>query len=268
MPYERLLLDRGSYVTTVTLNRADRYNAMDLVFLHEFRECLAELSGDPETRAIIITGAGRSFCPGLDVETVGQAAADPRGSGMGLGTLDKPFALSQNVPDALRACRKPVIAAVNGATAGMGLALACFCDYLIASEGATFAAGLIKLGLAAELGLTFILPRLLGHTTALEFLSLGEKRDAHWAQRVGLVREVVKPEALLDTARTLAVSLASMPPMAMQMLKQLVCESPGASYESQILREGYVGTVLAQTEDHKEGISAFLEKRPPKFKGV
>ncbi len=267
MSYERLLLERTGYVTTLILNRPDRYNAMDLLFLREFKECMAELSEDADTRAIIITGAGRSFCPGLDVETVGRAAADPKESGMGMGSLDRPFALSQNVPDSLRACKKPVIAAVNGATAGMGLALACFCDYRIASEQASFTAGLIKLGLAAELGLTYVLPRLLGYTTALEFLSTGQKRDANWARSVGLVREVVPPEQLMNSANDLAGTLAVLPPLAMQMLKQLVYDGLANSYETQILSEGYVGSVLAQTEDHKEGITAFLEKRPPVFKG-
>ncbi len=268
MTYERILIEKAEHVATLTLNRPEKFNAMDLLFLREFRECLDGLGKDPEVRAIIITGAGRSFCPGLDVEAVGQAAADPVGSGMGRGTLDKPFALSQNVPDALRACRKPVIAAVNGATAGMGLALAGFCDYRIASERAVFTAGLIRLGLASEMGLTYILPKLIGLPATLEFLSTGDKRDARWAERAGLVRQVVPPEELLTAARALAGALASLPPMAMQMLKQLVYASPGNTYEAQVLMEGYAGSILSQTEDHREGIAAFMEKRPPVFKGM
>lgn len=268
MTFERILVQKDERSATLTLNRPEKYNAMDLTFLKEFKDCLDELERDGEVRVIIITGAGPSFCPGLDVEAVGKAAADPVGSGMGLGTLDKPFALSQNVPDALLACRKPTIAAVNGATAGMGLALACFCDYRIASERATFTTGLIKLGLAAELGLTYILPRLIGLSTALEFLSTGEKKDAQWAQRVGLVRQVVPPGELLTSAKALAGTLASMPPLAMQMLKQLVYESSGNSYEAQTLMEGYAGSILSQTADHREGIAAFLEKRPAVFKGI
>jgi enoyl-CoA hydratase/carnithine racemase len=268
MTFERILVQKAEHVSTVTLNRPEKFNAMDLLFLREFRECLDGLGKDPEVRAIIITGAGRSFCPGLDVEAVGQAAADPVGSGMGRGTLDKPFALSQNVPDALRACRKPVIAAVNGATAGMGLALAGFCDYRIASERAVFTAGLIRLGLASEMGLTYILPKLIGLPATLEFLSTGEKKDARWAEKAGLVRQVVPPEELLTAARALAGTLASLPPLAMQMLKQLVYASPGNSYEAQVLMEGYAGSILSQTEDHHEGIAAFLEKRPPAFKGM
>jgi 2-(1,2-epoxy-1,2-dihydrophenyl)acetyl-CoA isomerase len=268
MTFERILVQKAEHVSTVTLNRPEKFNAMDLLFLREFRECLDGLGKDPEVRAIIITGAGRSFCPGLDVEAVGQAAADPVGSGMGRGTLDKPFALSQNVPDALRACRKPVIAAVNGATAGMGLALAGFCDYRIASEQAVFTAGLIRLGLASEMGLTYILPKLIGLPATLEFLSTGEKKDARWAEKAGLVRQVVPPEELLTAARAMAGTLASLPPLAMQMLKQLVYASPGNSYEAQVLMEGYAGSILSQTEDHHEGIAAFLEKRPPAFKGM
>jgi len=267
MSYERILLDTSDYVTTLTLNRPERYNAMDGQFLREFGDCLRELSDDDGTRAIVITGAGRSFCPGMDVELVAQAAADPKGSGMGLGTLDRPFALSQEVPDALRACRKPTIAAINGAVAGMGFSLTCFCDYRIASERATFACGLVKLGLAAELGMTYILPRLIPVQAALEFLSTGEKKDATWAAGCGLVSEVVSPEALMGSARILAAKLAAMPPLGVAMLKQMVYEGLNASYEAQIRTEGYASVMLSQTEDHKEGFLSFLEKRPPVFKG-
>ncbi|MCX5998084.1 MAG: enoyl-CoA hydratase/isomerase family protein [Chloroflexi bacterium] len=258
MAYDRIALQESGHITTLILNRPDKFNAMDIVFLREFKLCMEELTRDDETRVIVITGAGRSFCPGLDVEIVGKAAADPVGSGMGMGTLDQPFALSQNVPDALRACHKPVIAAVNGAAAGIGLALACLCDYRIASEQATFTAGLIKLGLAAELGLTYILPRLVPLPVALEFLSTGEKRDAKWAEKVGLVRQVVSAEELMNSANTLAGTLASMPPIAMRMLKQMLYESLESSYDVQIRTEGYAASMLAQTQDHKEGILASL----------
>lgn len=267
MRFERILQENKEQVATITLNRPDRFNAMDLVFLREFKECLEALDADEETRVVVITGAGRSFCPGLDVETVGKASADPIGSGMGLGTLSQPFALSQNVPDSLRACRKPTIAAVNGPVAGLGLALICFCDYRIASEKATFTAGLIRLGLAAELGLTYALPRLIGTPAALDFLSTGEKRDATWALNAGLVRQIVHPDELMKTSHTLAQVLASMPPAAMGMLKKMIYESLESTYAQQILTEGYAGVILSQTQDHKEGIQAFLEKRPPLFKG-
>lgn len=267
MTYERLLVDSSDNVATVTLNRPDKFNAMDVVFLQEFRQCLEELSGDPETRVIVITGAGRSFCPGLDVETVGKAAADPEGSGMGRGTLSQPFALPQNVPDALRACPKPTIAAVNGPAAGLGLALICFCDYRIASERATFTSGLVRLGLAAELGLSYALPRLIGLPAALELLSTGETRDAIWAYNAGLVRQIVPADELLNGSYSLAATLAQMPPVALQMLKQMVYESLQSTYEQQIRTEAYAGIILSQTQDHKEGIRAFLEKRPPSFKG-
>lgn len=267
MEYQRLLIERSGPVTTVVLNRPEKYNAMDVLFLREFKDCLAALSDDSESRSIIITGAGRSFCPGLDVESVGNAAADPEATGMGRGTLQTPFALSQNVPDALRACRKPVIAAINGATAGMGMAIACFSDYRIASQQASFTAGLVKLGLAAELGLSYILPKMIGLPATLEFLSTGEKKDAAWAEKVGLVRDVVPAEGLLSSAQALAGTLASLPPLALAMIKGLVYESFGNSYETQIRSEAFAGTMLSQTQDHQEGITAFLERRPPRFQG-
>ena len=267
MGFERVLLEKTGNIATLTLNRPDKFNAMDVTFLREFRQCLENLSADPDTRVIVITGAGRSFCPGLDVETVGRAAEDPEGSGMGRGTLSRPFALPQNVPDALRACPKPTIAAVNGPAAGLGLALICFCDYRIASEKATFTSGLIKLGLAAELGLTYALPRLIGLPATLDLLSTGETRDAIWAYNLGFVRQIVPPDELMDASYALAAVLAEMPPVALQMLKQMVYESLESSYQQQIRTEAYAGIVLSQTQDHKEGIRAFLEKRPPVFKG-
>ncbi len=269
MTFERILVQKDKHIATLTLNRPEKYNAMDLTFLREFKECLDGLAQDAEVRAIIITGAGPSFCPGLDVEAVGKAAADPIGSGMGLGTLDKPFALSQNVPDALRACKKPTIAAVNGATAGMGLALAGFCDYRIASERAVFTAGLIRLGLAAEMGLTYILPRAdrpARHPGVPQHRRQGGtpsgRRGWDWCARW------CRRTSCCTAAHALAGTLASLPPLAMQMVKQLVYESPGNSYEAQILMEGYAGSILSQTADHREGIAAFLEKRPPVFKGM
>jgi len=265
--YQRILLEKANYITTLTLNRPERYNAMDVTFLHEFKQCMDELSSDDETRAIIITGAGRSFCPGLDVAAVAEASADPVGSGMGLATLSQPFALPQVVPNCLRACQKPTIAAINGAVAGLGLALICLCDYRIASEQATFAPAFINLGMAAELGLTYILPRLIPLSAALEFLSTGERREAAWAERFGLVREVVPPEGLMEAAQTLASKLVKMPPLALQTLKQLIYEGQETDFDIQLRMEGHASRILTQTEDFKEGVLSFMEKRPPVFKG-
>lgn len=267
MSYQRILLEKANHTTTLTLNRPEKYNAWDVLFLQEFRQCMDELSSDDETRAIIITGAGRSFCPGLDVAAVAEASADPIASGMGLATLSQPFGLAQVVPTSLRACRKPTIAAINGATAGLGIALICHCDYRIASEQATFTPAFIKLGLAAELGLTYILPRLIPLPVALEFLSTGETRDARWAERFGLVREVVTPEGLMEAAQTLASKLVKMPPIALQTLKQMIYEGLETDFDTQLRAEGHASSILTQTEDYKEGVLSFLEKRPPIFKG-
>jgi enoyl-CoA hydratase/carnithine racemase len=265
--YKNIILNKENYVTTLTLNRPEKHNAMDAVSLREFSQCMDELTKDDETRAIIITGAGRFFCPGMDLGAVAQAVDDPMSIDMGRSTLLQPFGLAQVVPTCLRTCYKPTIAAVNGAAAGMGLALACLCDYRIASEQAIFTPGFINLGMAAELGLTYILPRLMPLPVALEFLSTGEKRDARWAERFGLVREVVPPEGLMQAAQTLAAKLVKMPPIALQTLKQLIYQGLETNFDVQLRTEGHASSILTQTEDYKEGVLSFLEKRPPVFRG-
>jgi 2-(1,2-epoxy-1,2-dihydrophenyl)acetyl-CoA isomerase len=186
---------------------------------------------------------------------------------MGQGTLSHPFAPPQNVPDCLRAFPKPTIAAANGPAAGLGLAMICFCDYRIASERATFTSGLTGLGLAAELGLTYALPRLIGLPAALELLSNGETKAAVWAYNVGLVRQVTSPDQLMKASHVPASVLANMPPVALRMLKKLAYQSLESTYEEQIRTEAYAGIILAQTDDHKEAVRAYLEKRPPTFEG-
>jgi enoyl-CoA hydratase/carnithine racemase len=265
--YESILLDKANYVATITLNRPEKHNAMDAVSLREFSRCMNELANDDDTRAIIITGAGRFFCPGMDLGAVAQAVDDPMSIDMGRSTLLQPFGLAQVVPTCLRTCYKPTIAAVNGAAAGMGLALACLCDYRIASEQAIFTPGFINLGMAAELGLTYILPRLMPLPVALEFLSTGERKDARWAERFGLVREVVPPEGLMQAAQTLAAKLVKMPPIALQTLKQLIYQGLETNFDVQLRTEGHASSILTQTEDYKEGVLSFLEKRPPVFRG-
>jgi len=149
----------------------------------------------------------------------------------------------------------------------MGLALACLCDYRIASEPAAFAPGFINLGLAGELGLTYLLPRITGLPAALQFLSTGETRDASWAERSGLVSEVVPPQNLMEAAQRLGAKLAQMPPIALGMLKQLLYQGLETSFDFQLRFEFQAASRLIQTEDCQEAMRAALEKRPPVFKG-
>ena len=267
MPYQRILLEKANYVATLTLNRPEKHNALDMLFFREFGQCMDEVKRDENTRVVIITGAGRSFCSGIDFVDLAQAIGEPSLVAEGLADLSQPFGPLQAVPRSLRTCHKPVIAAINGFTSGMGLALACLCDYRIASEPAAFAPGFINLGLAGELGLTYLLPRITGLPAALQFLSTGETRDASWAERSGLVSEVVPPQNLMEAAQRLGAKLAQMPPIALGMLKQLLYQGLETSFDFQLRFEFQAASRLIQTEDCQEAMRAALEKRPPVFKG-
>jgi 2-(1,2-epoxy-1,2-dihydrophenyl)acetyl-CoA isomerase len=167
----------------------------------------------------------------------------------------------------LRACHKPVIAAVNGFASGMGMSLLCLCDHRIASKQASFAPGFIRMGLAGEFGITYVLPRLIGFPLALKFLSTDETRDARWAEKAGLVDEVVSAENLMETAQALAAKLVEMPPLALGMVKELLYQGLESNFDYQIQSEAYAASILLGTEDFQEATRAFLEKRPPVFKG-
>jgi 2-(1,2-epoxy-1,2-dihydrophenyl)acetyl-CoA isomerase len=241
---------------------------MDVQFFQEFGPRIDELGRDSQVKAIILTGAGRSFCSGIDLVSLADLAREQAHVTVLGPSLSEPFGLLQSVVRSLRACRKPVIAAVNGFASGMGVSLLCLCDHRIASEQASFAPGFIRMGLAGEFGITYVLPRLIGLPAALKFLSLGETRDAQWAEKVGLVDEVVSAQNLIAAAQALAAKLAEMPPLALGMVKELVYQGLETNFDHQILSEAYAAFILLRTEDFQEATRAFLEKRPPTFKGA
>jgi 2-(1,2-epoxy-1,2-dihydrophenyl)acetyl-CoA isomerase len=264
--YERISVEKANYISTLTLDRPQKHNAFDGLALEEFGQCMTELSEDDETRVIIITGAGKSFCAGSDTTYISEIQA-----GMGASAerfnFHKPFGQYHVLPWTLHKCPKPTIAAVNGFTSGIAVALISLCDYRIASENAAFAPQFVNFGLAAEMGVSYTLPRVTSLSTALEFLSTGEKRDAHWAKECGLVKEVTSPEGLMESALKLANQLASMPPVSVENIKRLVYQAIDPGFETQLQFEARVGTALGQTEDCMEAVVAMMEKRAPVFKG-
>jgi enoyl-CoA hydratase/carnithine racemase len=263
---ERIAVETANHISTLTLNRPKKHNAFDGLALAEFGEAMAELSEDDDTRVIIITGAGRSFCAGSDTAYISEIQA-----GMGAASerfnFHQPFGQYYVLPASLHNCPKPTIAAVNGFTSGIAVSLISLCDYRIASENAAFAPQFVNFGLAAEMGISYTLPRVTSLSTALEFLSTGEKRDAQWAKDSGLVKEVTSPEGLIAAARQLATKLASMPPVSVENIKRLVYQAIDPGFEAQLQFEARVGTALAKTEDCKEAVIAMMEKREPVFKG-
>ena len=248
---------RDGNVLTITLNRPDVLNAFNKAMHDALAGALKE-ARDCEVRAVVLTGAGRGFCVGQDLAEFREAPGD---IGARLRATYHPNVL------AIRALEKPVIAAVNGPAAGAGMSFACACDVRIASDAASFVPAFVNIGLVPDSGGTFFVTRILGYARAFEWLASGRKLTAAEAHAWGLVSEVVDADRLLERAGELAAELAALPPIAVGMTKRLLDRAGSATLEEQLEREAQLQTAATQTEDFREGVAAFLEKRAPDFRG-
>jgi 2-(1,2-epoxy-1,2-dihydrophenyl)acetyl-CoA isomerase len=248
---------RDGGVLTITLNRPDVLNAFDSAMHAAFKEALGE-AGDPDVRAVVLTGVGRGFCVGQDLNEFKEVAGDIGGR---LRSTYNP-----NVR-ALRALEKPVIAAVNGPAAGAGLSLACACDLRLAATSASFVPAFVRIGLVPDTGATYFIARLLGYSRAFEWLCSGRALSAADAHAWGLVAEVVGDGRLLARAADVAATLAALPTRAIGLTKRLLERAGLSSLEDQLELEADLQTEAAQSADFKEGVAAFLEKREPRFSG-
>lgn len=249
---------REGAVLTITLNRPDVLNAFNTE-MHRGLGAALKDARDGGVRAVVITGAGRGFCVGQDLTEFREAPGD-------IGSR-----LRQNYhPNirAIRALEKPVIAAVNGAAAGAGMSLACACDLRIAADSASFIPAFINIGLVPDSGGSYFVTRILGPARAFEWLTSGKRLSAAEAQGWGLVSEVVEADRLTLRASELAAQLADLPTRGIGMTKRLLDHAVGASLEDQLEREAQLQTAATQTEDFQEGVAAFLEKRPARFRGA
>jgi len=214
-------------------------------------------------RVIVITGAGKGFCSGGDV----KAMHESKQSGTGRPLIDKVAPLRDRVLLAMRDAPQPIIAAVNGAAAGAGMNLALGCDIRIASTAARFGETFAKRGLHPDWGGTYFLPRLVGMAKACEMIFTGDMIDAQEALRLGIVSAVYPPEELMPAVRELAGKIAAGPPVAIRLAKRALYHGESADLRSALEFETFAQNVCSETEDAREGIRAFVEKRPPQFQG-
>jgi enoyl-CoA hydratase len=264
--YDTLATTREGHLTWLTLNRPDALNALSRQMVNELRDFFWGLADDRETRVVVVRGAGRAFCAGLDLkEASGTLPEEAGGGGISAGLRSQRH-IAELVM-LMRRAPQPIIAAVRGAASGGGFAIALAADVRVAGESARMNAAFIRLGLSAcDVGVSYFLPRLVGASVASELLLTGDFIDAARAERTGLVSRVVPDDQLDACARAMAESMLRNSPVALRLTKDCLKHSIDAgSLEAAIAMEDRNQVLAAGSRDFREGVAAFLQKRPPKF---
>jgi len=259
MEFRNLLYEKSDGIATITINRPKALNALNEETIPEFLSSLEDAEKDENVRVIVITGAGeKAFCAGLDLKTVKDISVIKAVETSRLG---------QKLTLAIEELGKPVIAAINGYALGGGLELAMACDIRIASENARIGQTEVNVGLIPGWGGTQRLPRLVGKGIAKELVFTGKMIDAKTAERIGLINMVVPPEKLKSAVEELSKVIMSKPPIAIKLAKELINRSIETDLGTGLVHEAEAFGILASTEDYREGVSAFIEKRKPEYKG-
>jgi 2-(1,2-epoxy-1,2-dihydrophenyl)acetyl-CoA isomerase len=261
MSYETILLDIADGAARLTLNRPDRLNSFTVQMHDEVSRALEAVSRS-DVRVLVLTGAGRGFCAGQDLS---DRAVAPGGGGVDLGeSLEKRY---NPLIRRLTTLEMPVVCAVNGVAAGAGANIALACDIVIAAKSAKFIQSFANIGLVPDSGGTWTLPRLAGQARAMGLALTGEPLTAERAEAWGLIWKCVDDDKLGDEANALAIKFASAPTRGLAMSKKLIRESGARTLEAQLDVERDAQRALGRTGDYKEGVAAFMEKRPAKFSG-
>ena len=254
MGFETVLYDVADRVATITLNRPEKMNTWNTALAADLSAALTEARDDDAVRAIIVTGAGRAFCAGLDLQTGGQATG---GGGQSRGNI--PELLPHEVP-------KPVLAAINGPAVGVGITYPMLCDVRIAAEQAKIGFVFVRRGLMPELASHTIVQRVVGLSNAADLLLSGRIITGVEAAGMGLVSKAVPKDELMDTARAMAAEYVKAAPVSVALTKRLLWEGAGSAVPDMMKREGDIFPWLREQADAQEGVASFLEKREPEWK--
>jgi enoyl-CoA hydratase len=260
--YETLLIETRDRVDYVTMNRPDRLNALNPQLVDDLLDYFQQLYFDRDTRIVVLTGAGRAFCAGLDMKEH-RSSNDSVEAGLLVQRRISEIVMR------MRRCPQPIVALINGPAAGGGFAFALAADMRIAAEGARMNAAFIKLGISGcDIGVSYFLPRLVGVSLASEMLMTGRFIDAQRAYEAGLLSEVVPPEELMEAGERLVADLRATSPIGLRLTKECLNQSIDApSLEAAIYMEDRNQILAAQSGALREGIQAFLDKRPPRYEG-
>ncbi|MEO5647137.1 MAG: enoyl-CoA hydratase-related protein [Chitinophagaceae bacterium] len=256
---ESIIFSISKSVALIALNRPEKFNSFNREMALNLQDVLDQCNENDEVRVVYITGAGKAFSAGQDLAEI----PDPEGPGMKRILVEHYNPIIKKI----RNCNKPVIAAVNGVAAGAGANIALCCDIVVAANSASFIQAFSKIGLVPDSSGTFFLPRLIGMQKASALMMLGDKVPAAEAEKLGMIYKTFPDEAFVDESMKLADSLASMPTRGLAYIKEALNKSFSQTLEQQLVTEDKLQQKAADTSDFKEGVAAFLEKRPAIFSG-
>ena len=262
MDYRNILFETRSGVAIVTLNRPESLNSFTADMHAEMRDTMQQAAADKTIRCLLLTGAGRGFCAGQDLN---DRAVAPGGKMPNLGE-----SIEQNYNPLVRAIihlEKPVVCAVNGIAAGAGANIALACDIVLAGRSAGFIQGFSRIGLVPDSGGTWTLQRLVGRARAMGLAMLSNRISAEQAEQWGMIWQAVDDDKLMDEAMAIASHLATQPTSGLGLTKRAINAAGGRSLEAQLELERELQSIAGRSADYREGVAAFLEKRTPNFKG-
>lgn len=257
--FNTLLVTVENKVGTITLNRPDSYNAFNDELSYELQDALKQVEKDKDVRVVVITGAGKAFCSGQDLK-----AAAAGGVRSFMDSLHKRY---NPIIRAIRNMPKPVICKLNGVAAGAGCSLALACDMIVASKNSSLIEVFVNVGLVLDSGSSYFLPRLVGSAKAFELATMGTKVSAEEALQIGLVNKVVEAEQLDEAVKFFTNYYSNAPTKAIALMKKLLNKSFHSDLETMLDYEAYCQEIAGSSADNKEGVTAFIEKRKPVFRG-